>query len=594
MPAASLADPLPYFDSSCLAVATNNALIAVATNNALIAVATDCGEVWVADRGALLDMLKSGETFDLLVVGGGATGCGIALDAASRGLSVALAEQGDFASGTSGSSTKLIHGGVRYLEAALLNLDRVQFNLVRDALHERGVLLKIAPHLCRRLTLVTPLYRLFEVPYVYAGLKLYDLLAGKMGIGGCEFLSRSQMLSRFPMIRGKGLKGGVLYYDGQFNDARMNLALALTAIEQGAAVVNHLEVVELVRRGGRVAGARVRERFSGKSWEIRARCVVNACGPSADRLRQLDDPKAEPLLQLSSGIHIVLPGHFAPAETGITIPKTEDGRVLFILPWLGGCLVGTTDEPASSCDRPLVSGEDVDYLLRHLERYFHLGLERTDIRASWAGLRPLVRDATSADTAKLARDHVISCSPSGLITIVGGKWTTYRKMALDTVDYAVRVAGLTPKSGCRTERIMLHGGEGYRSEAAAELAGAYGLESDAALYLHGSYGDRAGEVARLCLGALGERLVPGHPYLKGEVLYAVRRELALGVLDFLERRIPLGLLDNQAAQAAAPIVLEIMAEELGWDQARLARERAEVTDRLWLSGSGIPAAIATA
>ena len=537
----------------------------------------------MADRGALLDMLKTGETFDLLVVGGGATGCGIALDAASRGLSVALAEQGDFSSGTSGSSTKLIHGGVRYLEAALLNLDRVQFNLVRDALHERGVLLKIAPHLCRRLTLVTPLYRLFEVPYVYAGLKLYDLLAGRMGIGGCEFLGRSEMLSRFPMIRGKGLKGGVLYYDGQFNDARMNLALALTAIEQGAAVVNHLEVVELVRRGGRVAGARVRERFSGKSWEIRARCVVNACGPSADRLRQLDDPKAEPLLQLSSGIHIVLPGHFAPADTGITIPKTEDGRVLFILPWLGGCLVGTTDEPASSCDRPLVSGEDVDYLLRHLERYFDLGLERTDIRASWAGLRPLVRDASSADTAKLARDHVISCSPSGLITIVGGKWTTYRKMSLDTVDYAVRVAGLTPKSGCRTERITLAGGAGFEPEAAPALASEYGLSLESAWHLHRSYGDRAPQVADLCRGVFHDPLVPGHPYRKGELLYAVRQEMALRAYDFLARRIPLALLDNQVARDAAPFVLETMAGELCWDEARVAQERQELDLRLNLA-----------
>lgn len=534
----------------------------------------------MTDRGALLDTLMKGDIFDLLVIGGGATGCGIALDAASRGLKVALAEKGDFACGTSGRSTKLIHGGVRYLEAALLHLDRVQFNLVRDALHERGVLLRIAPHLCRRLTLVTPLYRLAQVPYVFAGLKLYDLLAGGAGIGASRYLSPAEMLRRFPMIKAQGLKGGVLYYDGQFNDARMNLALALTALEQGAAVANYLEVVGFLREEGRVTGARVRERFGGKIWEIRARSVVNACGPAADALRLLDDPGAAPLLQVSSGIHLVLPGRFAPADTGITIPKTEDGRVLFILPWLGGCLVGTTDEPASLSDHPAVSEQDVDYLLRHVRRYFDLELKPSDIRSSWAGLRPLVRDPSAADTAQLARDHVISRSPSGLITIAGGKWTTYRKMARDTVDFAVRSAGLTCARGCRTDRITLAGGEGFRPDGADELASAYGLSPESAGHLHRSYGDRAPEVAALCSAYFHEPLVPGHPYLKGELLWAVRREFALRAVDFLARRIPLALLDREGARGAVPFVLETMAGELGWDEGRLAAEREEVFRRL--------------
>jgi glycerol-3-phosphate dehydrogenase len=532
------------------------------------------------DREALLDTLKKGETFDILVIGGGATGCGIALDAASRGLKVALAEKGDFASGTSGRSTKLIHGGVRYLEAALTRLDRVQFNLVRDALHERGVLLRIAPHLTRRLALITPLYRLHQVPYVYAGLKLYDLMAGSMGIGGSRFLGPAEVLRRFPMIRAEGLKGGVLYYDGQFNDARMNLALALTAIEQGACAVNHLEVTDLIRSGGRVAGATVRERFGGASFEIRARCVVNACGPSADRLRRLDDPDAAPLLRVSSGIHIVLPRNFAPAETGITIPRTEDGRVLFILPWLGGCLVGTTDEPAVPCDHPEAREEDIEYLLRHLDRYFNLHLERSDIKAAWAGLRPLVQDPAASDTARLARDHVVSASPSGLITIVGGKWTTYRKMALDTVDYAVRVAGLAPLGGCRTDRLVLSGGAGFRPDSAGALASDFGISPESAWHLHRSYGDRAAEVAALCSGPLREPLAPGHPFMKGELLHALRREMALRAVDFLARRIPLALLDHEAARAAAPFVLETMARELGWDMERVAEERQELHLRL--------------
>ena len=525
------------------------------------------------DRAALLQALQTGDCFDLLVIGGGATGCGVALDAASRGLKVALAEKGDFGSGTSGRSTKLVHGGVRYLEAAVLGLDRVQFNLVRDGLHERGILLRIAPHLCHRIPLVTPLYRGLEVPYVWTGLKLYDLLAGRLGLGSSRFLGPREVLRRFPMIRGEGLKGGVLYYDGQFNDARMNLALALTAIEQGAAAANHLEVVELLHRGGKVAGALLRDRIGGESFELRARCVVNASGPWTDAVRRLDEPEAAPLLQVSSGSHIALPARFAPVEAGITIPKTEDGRVLFILPWLGGCLVGTTDRPAVPTDNPTADADDIDYLLRHLGRYFNLRVRRADITAAWSGLRPLVRDPAAADTARLARDHVVTVSPAGLISVTGGKWTTYRKMALDTVDFAVRTAGLAPRQGCLTDRIMLAGAQGYRGDASASLMAEYKLDPEVARHLDRSYGDRAAEVARLCRGPLAQPLVPGHPYLSGEVLYAVRSELALRADDFLARRIPLTLLDSAAAQAAAPAVLDLMARELSWDSERVAEER---------------------
>jgi glycerol-3-phosphate dehydrogenase len=526
------------------------------------------------DREALVDSLRKPGDFDLLVIGGGATGCGIALDAASRGLKVALAERGDFGGGTSGRSTKLVHGGVRYLEAALLGLDRVQFNLVRDGLHERGILLRIAPHLCHRVSLVTPLYRLLEVPYVWAGLKLYDLLAGRLGLGPSRFLGRRELLRRFPMVRSNELKGGVLYYDGQFNDARMNLALAQTACSQGAALANYLEVESLISESGRVCGARVRDQIGGDSWEIRARVVVNACGPWSDQVRRLDDPAAPALLQVSSGSHLVLPARFAPAEAGITIPKTEDGRVLFVLPWLGGCLVGTTDEPATVTDHPVVAGSDIEYLLRHLARYFDLQVQRSDIRAAWSGLRPLVRDPAASDTARLARDHVVTAAPSGLITIVGGKWTTYRKMAQDTVDFALKSGRLGPAGPCRTETLPLWGAAGYRGAAdeAGRLAAEHGLEPDTALHFARSYGSRAAEVARLCRGDLARRLAADHPYLRGEVLYAVRQEMAQRVSDVLARRLPLALLDSRAARVAAPAILELMAGELGWDKVRCQEE----------------------
>jgi glycerol-3-phosphate dehydrogenase len=526
----------------------------------------------VVDRETLLKRLQGGELFDLLVIGGGATGCGVALDAATRGLKVALVEKGDFGSGSSSRSSKLLHGGVRYLERAVLHLDRVQFNLVREGLHERAVLLKIAPHLCHPLPLIVPLYHYLALPYYFLGLKLYDLLAGSEGIGRSRLLRRKELLALAPSLRRDGVKGGVLYYDGQFNDARMNLALALTAVEQGAAAANYVEVTALVRERGRVAGATVRERFGGESWEIRARCVINACGPLSDGVRRLDDPQAAPLLQVSSGAHLALPSGFLPGEAGITIPKTEDGRVLFVLPWLGGCLVGTTDRPALPSDHPAVGEGEIDYLLRHLRRYFEE--ERLpEIRSAWAGLRPLLRGAGETPTAHLAREHSVTRSPSGLVTIAGGKWTSYRRMAKDAVDYAIAAAGLAPANPCRTDSIPLCGGEAFRPEAAVELAGRYSLGDATARHLHRCYGDRAAAVAGLCQGEWGEPLLPGHPYLKGELLWGVRREFVLTCADFLMRRIPMALLDRNAASQALPLVLDLLAKEFGWDRRRVAEER---------------------
>ncbi|HJV36289.1 glycerol-3-phosphate dehydrogenase/oxidase, partial [Geomonas sp.] len=441
------------------------------------------------ERESVLQPLRQGTTFDLLVIGGGATGCGVALDAASRGLSVALVEKGDFGSGTSAKSSKLLHGGVRYLERALLGLDRASFKLVKDALHERGVLLRIAPHLCRSLPFIVPLYSYRDLAYLSAGLKLYDLLAGATGIGASSLVGAEEVIRRFPAVRRRGLKGGVLYWDGQFDDARMNLALALTALDKGGALANYLEVVDFVREGEALCGVQVRERFSGEEWEIRARCLVNACGPSVDLVRRLADPGAKPLLQVSAGSHLVLSRNLTPGDTGMTIPHTRDGRVLFVLPWHGRTLVGTTDRPASPAASAQATEEDVNYLLRHLEQYFELGGAGGEdaVLSSWAGLRPLVGDPAASDTARLHRDHLIERSPSGLLTITGGKWTTYRKMAQDTVDQAVRLAGLFPLRECVTDRIPLHGGEAFQAGGEEVLAERYRLQPDCASHLHHSY-----------------------------------------------------------------------------------------------------------
>ncbi len=535
------------------------------------------------DRAAALQTLQSGQTFDLLIIGGGATGCGVALDAISRGLSVALIERNDFAEGTSSRSTKLVHGGVRYLELAIRHLDRVQYNLVKDGLHERGLFLKNAPHLADRLPLITPLYRWMDIPYVYAGLKLYDLLAGKLGLGPSRLLSRKEALRRFPMLKDDGLKAGVLYYDGQFNDARMAVTLAMTAAEQGAAIATRVEAVGLNIDKNRLCGAMVEDRETGARWEIKARGVINACGPFSDSVRRMADPQAGSILTASSGIHIVLDKRFAPADSGLLIPKTEDGRVLFVLPWQGHALIGTTDEPAEIEAHPRPKAEEVAYLLRHVRQYFNLDVSESDILSVWSGLRPLVSDPKAADTAHLARDHVIEMGSTGLLTICGGKWTTYRKMAEHAVDHAVGVFALTPRSGCRTVDLPLVGAAGFdRAKGIDALIREFSLDRDVAHHLHHAYGDRAPRVLRYAAasGQGAVRLHPAHPYLEAEVIYATRHEAARSAMDVLARRLSLALVDRAAARDCSARVIALMAPELGWDDSRRQAEAAQVEERL--------------
>ena len=524
------------------------------------------------NRKAQLEQLQQG-TFDVLVIGGGATGTGVALDAVSRGLKTALVERDDFSAGSSSRSTKLVHGGVRYLEQAVKGLDRTQFNLVRDALKERAVLLDNAPHLAHPLPILTPLYNWFQIPYMMIGLKLYDTLAGRANLKSSRFVGREEALRRFPMLKKEGLRGAVLYYDGQFDDARMNVSLALTAAHEGAAVANHLEVTKLLKAGGRVAGASVRDTLSGETWDIRAKVVVNATGPFTDAIRHLDDADAAPMLTASSGVHIVLDGHFSPPGTGLLIPQTDDGRVLFLLPWLGYTLFGTTDHPAAIEPNPQPSEDDIDYLLSYLGRYFDVPATRDDILATWSGLRPLVSDPKAADTAKVSRDHVVNTSSSGLVTVAGGKWTTYRKMALDTVDEVLKV-GRLQAGPSRTEQLKLVGAEAFRPAGAATLAAQFGLDDDVAEYLNRAYGDRAVKVAELA-ETYPKRLVPGHPQLGAEVIYSATYEGADTAVDFLARRTRLAFLDRGAALAALPQVIDLLGEALSWDEARKQREQQE-------------------
>ena len=531
------------------------------------------------DREQTIERLKQSH-FDILVIGGGSTGSGIALDAAARGLNIALVEKDDFGSGTSARSTKLIHGGIRYLEQAFKRLDTGQFSLVRDALQERAVLLRNAPHLTWPLPLVIPLYHPLSAPYYWIGMKIYDAMAGKANLRASRLLSRRQTLDKLPMLRAEGLIGGLLYYDGQFDDARLNVSIALTASEHGAAVLNHVEVTALVKKEKRVAGAKVRGANGEGGWQIRAKAVINATGPFSDEIRVLDDPQASPMLQVSSGIHIVLDETVGSPDYGILIPKTEDGRVLFILPWMNHTLIGTTDNKADLSSRPPVRQEEIEYLLRHAKAYLRAPVEAEDVRSAWSGLRPLVADPSQSDSAGLSRDHVILESSTGLITVAGGKWTTYRKMAQDAVDYAIHQTEIEAQRPSRTLHLPLVGASAFDPNLSAVLQTSYGLELDVALHLNRSYGDRAEHLAMLAADGLNKRLAARHPYIEAEVVWAARRELARTPLDVLARRTRIAFLDREAAIEALPRVVDLLSEELSWDFARRESESELALDLL--------------
>jgi glycerol-3-phosphate dehydrogenase len=534
------------------------------------------------NRDAILSQIKQLSKCDLLVVGGGATGCGIAVDAASRGLSVVLVEQNDFAEGTSGRSSKLVHGGVRYLEMAVKRLDRDQYQLVKEGLHERFYFLRNAPHLSHPLPLISPVYRWSQLPYVWIGLKLYDQLAGSHSLGPSGFTSRLQTLEEFPLLQQQNLKGGIRYYDGQFNDSRMTLSLALTAAQKGALIANHLAVTDLCRQEGKIVGALLEERINGDSFRLQAETIVNATGPFADELRQLDDPQVKPLLSLSSGIHILLDRRYPPPKAGLLIAETEDDRVLFVLPWQGRCLVGTTDQPAELQQHPSVADADIDYLLRHLENVLDPPPRRENITASWSGLRPLVRDPKADDSARLLRDFIIEQSPSGLFSIVGGKWTSYRRMAEKLVDRVVEAKSYQA-SACQTENLPVHGAEQWQPNGWRQLMSDFSLPAEIARYLHNNYGSHADKVAQLAAEGYQQQLCSELPCIEAEVVYACRYELAERASDVIARRLPVALLDTDLAKQAAPRVLQLMAQEYHWPAERLTLEQQLLEQRLTIA-----------
>ena len=484
--------------------------------------------------------------WDVLVIGGGATGLGTAVDAAARGYRTALLEQGDFAKGTSSRSTKLIHGGFRYLKQG-------NVSLVRESLRERGLLLRNAPHLVHAIPFVLPAYGAWEKFFYGAGLKLYDVLAGGLGLGATRLLSREETLRRLPTLSPAKLTGGVQYFDGQFDDARLALCLAQTLHDLGGVAVNYCPVAALLKSNGRVCGVAARDTESGRELAVGARVVINATGVFTDAIRRLDEPAAQPLVVASQGAHIVLDRSFLPGDSAVMVPKTDDGRVLFAIPWHHHVVVGTTDTLRQETPlepRPLAA--EVEFLLEHAGRYLTRSPGKSDILSAFAGLRPLFGAGTSGPTSRISREHALLVSPSGLVTITGGKWTTYRAMAEQTVDRAETVGGW-PHRPSRARDLRLHAASGTAA-ARAWLNG------------HGADAAKVDELLRSA-PEFSEPLHPRLPHLAGEVVWAARHEMARTVEDVLARRMRALFLDARAAHEMAPAVAALLAKELGRDAA---------------------------
>jgi len=485
-------------------------------------------------RAGFLNELEHAGEWDIIIIGGGATGLGTALDSASRGYKTLLLEQADFAKGTSSRSTKLVHGGVRYLAQG-------DIALVYEALHERGTLIANASHLVHAQAFIIPCYDWVSVMKYYAGLKLYDWLAGRLSFGKSEFLKAGDVLQALPTIKPNGLKGGIRYYDGQFDDARLALNIAQTAAEQGATLLNYFKVTGLTKTDGRISGVKAIDQESQKEYILRSKVVINATGVFVDDILQLDKPAAKPTVRPSQGTHIVLDHRFLQGTSAIMIPKTSDGRVLFAVPWHDHVVVGTTDTPLDAHSlEPRALQQEVDFILDTAAQYLTPAPRREDIQSVFAGLRPLAApDKNTQSTKEISRSHKITVSSSGLLTITGGKWTTYRKMAEDTVDRAIQLGKLVYVP-CSTKHLHIYGGDRERS-AIDKL-----IHTDA---------------------NLATRLSPGFNYQHADVIHAVRAEMARSIEDVLARRTRLLFLDAQAALQAAPVVTQLMAEELGLDKA---------------------------
>ncbi len=508
------------------------------------------------DRNNAFKTLKNNHVWDVVIIGGGATGLGIALDASSRGLKTLLLEQHDFAKGTSSRSTKLVHGGVRYLAQG-------NIKLVLHALKERGLLLKNAPHLVKKQAFIIPCYSWFDVLQYLIGLKLYDWLAGKLSFGKSSYLSKKQVLNALPGINAKHIKGGIQYFDGTFDDARLAINIAQSAAENKATLLNYCKVTSIQKKDNVIEYVSFTDTIYNTDYMVKTKALINATGVYVDDILKLDTPSKAPLVRPSQGVHIILDKSFLNSNAALMIPKTSDGRVLFAVPWYQNVLVGTTDTPLDqSLLEPLALENEIDFILENCSKYLQKQPSKADIKSVFAGLRPLA--ATSGNTSstkEISRDHKLIVSASGLITITGGKWTTYRKMAEETVDLALKTANLSAKA-CITKSLPIHG---------------YTLVEDTSHLA--VYGADAKNIKNLISEnqLLAALLHPDFPYCAAEVIWTLRKEMVVNIEDFLARRIRILFIDAGAAIKMAPVVANIIAEEMGFDYDWRQKQVADFT-----------------
>lgn len=509
-------------------------------------------------REEMQERLGDHEVWDIVIIGGGATGVGAAVDAASRGYSTLLLEQSDFGKGTSSRSTKLVHGGVRYLQQG-------NVSLVMEALKERGIMRENAPHLVSDLRFIVPNYTWWEAPFYGIGMKVYDMLAGKYGFGPSVLMSKEKTLEAIPTLKTEGLLGGVQYYDGQFDDARLLVNMAQTAAEQGAVLLNYARVTSLKKNDdGFVKGLIFEDLESGSEVEVAAKAVVNATGPFTDDILRMDNPDAQEMISPSQGVHLVLEKSFLPKDTAIMVPHTSDGRVMFAIPWHDHVVVGTTDTPIPESElEPKPLEEEIDFILETASGYLEREPTRADVLSAFAGIRPLVKAGGDGNTAALSRDHTIHIGPSGLVTVCGGKWTTYRNMAEDCVNHAETVAALEERP-CITKRLNIHG---YHSNP----------ERFGNLAVYGSDARHILDLAKT-REEWSEPLHEALPIIAAEVVWAARNEMARTVDDCLSRRTRAILLNAKASVEMAPRVARLLAAELGRDEAWEAAQVADFTE----------------
>jgi glycerol-3-phosphate dehydrogenase len=493
------------------------------------------------DRKKMTEHLEQVQEWDIIIIGGGATGLGAAVDAASRGYKTLLVEQYDFAKGSSSRSTKLVHGGVRYLAQG-------NIKLVRESLRERGILLRNAPHVCHNIPFLLPFFSWWEKWYYSIGLKFYDLLSGKSSLGKTSVLSKKTTQKLLPSISSEKLTGAVLYHDGQFDDSRLAINIAQTAAEQGATIINYCKLVSITKTGSRISGVVVNDILSGKEFSLNCKVIINATGVFTDNVMQMDDPQHKPIITVSQGIHIVVDKKFFPGENAMIIPKTDDGRVLFAVPWHEKIVIGTTDTALDEIlIEPKALKDEVDFVMRHVNRYLNTDIKHSDVRAVFAGLRPLIKMKGKKSTSFLPRDHTTIVSNSGMVTITGGKWTTYRTMGKSAVDNAIFTAKL-PKKQCVTESLLLHG-----------FTNVPVTDKDLSVY-----GSDATAIEQLMKDQpyLQEKIHPELPYTKATVIWAIRNEMAMTVEDILARRTRALILDARASIESAPQVAALMAKEM--------------------------------